>query len=68
MNKLKKKLFKKSCGKLQQINCVHFYRHMQERKLIEERKESSLPIRANLIFEMFPFCILFKVKLFFFPN
>ena len=28
-----------------------------------DRKESSLPVRAGLIFEMFPFCILFQVRL-----
>ncbi|XP_059085656.1 soluble guanylate cyclase 88E-like isoform X1 [Tigriopus californicus] len=28
-----------------------------------ERKESSLPIRAAMIFEMFPFCILFQKDL-----
>ena len=30
---------------------------------LSERKESSLPIRASLIFEMFPFCVLFQKDL-----
>ncbi len=31
-------------------------------KAISMRKESSLPIRASTIFEMFPFCILFQAR------
>ncbi len=27
-----------------------------------QRKEASLPIKAATLFEMFPFCILFKVR------
>ena len=30
----------------------------------QERKEASLPVRASVIFEMFPFCILFQVRYF----
>ena len=28
-----------------------------------KRKEASLPIRASVLFEMFPFCILFQVTI-----
>ena len=28
----------------------------------EKRKDASMPVRASVIFEMFPFCILFKVR------
>ena len=27
----------------------------------DQRKDASMPVRASVIFEMFPFCILFKV-------
>ena len=28
----------------------------------EKRKDASMPVRASVIFEMFPFCILFKAR------
>ena len=33
---------------------------------ISKLKESSMPIRAAILFEMFPFCILFTVREYFF--
>jgi hypothetical protein len=31
---------------------------------VSKRKEASLPVRAAILFEMFPFCMLFMVTLF----
>ena len=31
-------------------------------KAKESRKDTSMPVRANIFFDMFPFCILFEVK------
>ena len=31
-------------------------------KALEERKDTSMPIRAGVFFDMFPFCILYEVS------
>jgi len=41
-------------------NCS--YKDWVER--VNRRKESSLPVRAAILFEMFPFCILFQVMIY----
>merc|ERR1719323_2286817 len=33
---------------------------LEFRKAMEERKDTSMPIRAGVFFDMFPFCILFE--------
>merc|ERR1719410_2266025 len=33
---------------------------VEHKKAIEERKDTSMPIRAGVFFSMFPFCILFE--------
>ena len=33
---------------------------MEHMAALEGRKESSMPIRAGIFFEMFPFCLLFE--------
>ena len=37
--------------------------YIDYKKAIESRKDTSMPIRASTFFDMFPFCILFEVKL-----
>jgi len=33
---------------------------VEHRKALEERKDTSMPIRAGVFFDMFPFCILYE--------
>ena len=41
-------------------NGVHFQGYTEHVAALEGRKESSMPIRAGIFFDMFPFCILFE--------
>ena len=36
---------------------------IEYKKAVESRKDTSMPIRAGVFFDMFPFCILYEVKL-----
>ena len=35
--------------------------YVEHKRALEERKDTSMPIRAGVFFSMFPFCILFEV-------
>ena len=36
------------------------------KKALESRKDTSMPIRAGIFFDMFPFCILYEVMLYYY--
>ena len=38
--------------------------YVAAQEAISKLKENSMPIRAAVLFEMFPFCILFTVSIF----
>ena len=35
--------------------------YVDYKKALEARKDASMPIRAGVFFDMFPFCILYEV-------
>ena len=41
--------------------------YIEYKKAVESRKDTSMPIRAGIFFDMFPFCILYEVKLSYYP-
>ena len=36
--------------------------YIQKKEAAEKRKDAAMPIKAGMIFEMFPFCILYNVR------